>query len=421
LVSVRVLRRTLIAAAVLALGAPIGGAQTAGPVGTPAPAPPAIGLDEPGAWACEEVGVGVEWCRRRFAHLFDAPQSLSVLRVDLGQPGVHVRFAEAAHFADPTPALRLERTSDIAARTPAVAAVNGDFFDGFAHQGPLIIDGHVRSFAPTGHPQATASFGFDRRDEPRFWPKTTDGWTIPTDIAQAISGGPMLLQNGSPVSYAADDVFASARHPRTAVCTGANRTIDLVVADGRTPEAAGLSLPELATIMRALGCTAAMNLDGGGSSTMWIRGKPPMGVVNHPSDDRKFDVFGERAVGAAVLVVARDVIVSGIDEAAITRSTGAIEARWELPVYFSGVYKVFVRPVTPPASGGASRRVQIAIDKTTATVDLAGRAAGWVEAGSTTVTVREGLVPGPVWVPIVITSGSTGAMRVGAIRLVQQP
>jgi len=409
--------RVLIVAALLTLCAPIGGAQTPGPS---AALPPAIGLDEPGAWACEEVGVGVEWCHRRFAHLFEAPQSLSLLRVDLTQPGVRVRFAEAAHFSDATPALRLERTSDIAARTPAVAAVNGDFFDGFAHQGPLIIDGHVHSFAPTGHPQATASFGFDRHDAPRFWPKTADGWVIPTDIADAISGGPMLLQNGSAVTYAADDVFASARHPRTGVCGAKNRTIDLVVADGRTPEAAGLSLPELAAVMRALGCTSAMNLDGGGSSTMWIRGKPPTGVVSHPSDDRKFDVFGERAVGAAVLVIAPDVIVSGIDEATIARSTSATEARWALPVYFSGVYKVFVRP---GAARRAGERVEIEIGEKPAgavAIDLTGRDQGWVDVGTTSVTIHEGLVPGPVWVPIVLRSTSPGGMAVDAVRLVQQ-
>src|SRR5205814_8412393 len=114
-------------------------------------------------------------CHRQFGRLFDAPQSLAVLRVDLKRPHVRIRFAEAAHFSDPTPALRLERTSDIAARTAAIAAVNGDFFDSFVHQGPLIIDGHVRSFAPTGHPQAPASFGFDAHDEPRFWPNTNDG------------------------------------------------------------------------------------------------------------------------------------------------------------------------------------------------------------------------------------------------------
>jgi hypothetical protein len=283
----------------------------------------------------------------------------------------------------------------------------------------------VRSFAPKGHPQATASFGFDANDEPRFWPKTKDGWIIPTDIAHAISGGPMLLRGGAAVATADDDEFARNRHPRTGVCVASGRTIDLVVADGRTPEAAGLSLPELAAVMRAFGCTTAMNLDGGGSSTMWVRGKPPMGVVSHPSDDRRFDVFGERTVGTAVIVVAPDVIVSGIDEATIAPSSVAvasgfsrtIEARWELPIYFSGVYNVFVRRIAAPR---ADARLEIEIDKKPVAIDLTNRAAGWVEVGSTTVTVREGLVPGPVWVPIAIRSTSPGELAVDAVRLIQQ-
>jgi len=379
-------------------------------------ATPDLGLDQAAAWACEDVGVGVEWCHRQFARLFDAPQSLSLLRVDLKQPGVHIRFAEAAHFSDPTPALRLERTSDIAAPTKAVAAANGDFFDGFAHQGPLIVDGQVRSFAPKGHPHATASFGFDASDQPRFWPKTPDGWLIPTDIVHAISGGPMLLRDGAAVTSSGDDEFARNRHPRTSICVAPGRTIDLVVVDGRTPEAAGLSLPELAAVMRALGCTTAMNLDGGGSSTMWIRGKGPTGVVSHPSDDRRFDVLGERAVGTAIFVIASDVIVSGLDEATITHAA-VTEARWELPVYFTGVYNVFVRLV---AARGAGGRLEIEIDKKPVAIDLTDRAAGWVDVGSTTVTVREGLVPGPVWLPIVIRSTS-GPPAVDAVRLVQQP
>jgi hypothetical protein len=237
----------------------------------------------------------------------------------------------------------------------------------------------------------------------------------------------MLLRDGTAVTYSDDDEFARNRHPRTGVCVAPGRTIDLMVVDGRTPEAAGLSLPELAAVMRALGCTTAMNLDGGGSSTMWIRGKRPMGVVSHPSDDRRFDVFGERAVGTAVIVIAPDVIVSGLDEATITtsssvesgpsRTAGTTEARWELPVFFSGVYKVFVRPVATRAAGA---RLEIEVDKKPAAIDLTGRTAGWIEVGSTTVTVRDGLVPAPVWLPIVIRSTS-GALAVDAVRLVQQP
>ena len=159
---------------------------------------------------------------------------------------------------------------------------------------------------------------------------------------------------------------------------------------------------------------------------MWVRGKPPTGVVSHPSDDRRFDVFGERAVGTAVIVIAPDVIVAGMDEATITRSAAGADARWELPIYFSGLYNVFVRPAAAPRAG---ERLEIAIDKTPAApivLDPTRRDRNWVEVGSTAVTVREGLVPGPVWVAIVIRSASTGAivptsvMSVDAVRLVQQ-
>jgi exopolysaccharide biosynthesis protein len=68
----------------------------------------------------------------------------------------------------------------------------------------------------------------------------------------------------------------------------------LVVIDGRQPRwSVGASLGELARIMRDLGAVEAMNLDGGGSSTMWVEGE----VVNRPSDGT------ERKVTTAVLVL----------------------------------------------------------------------------------------------------------------------
>ncbi len=67
----------------------------------------------------------------------------------------------------------------------------------------------------------------------------------------------------------------------------------MLVADGRHINAQGFSLYELTKIMRWLGCTKAINFDGGGSSTLWVEGK---GVVNHPSDNAKWDNAGERKV-----------------------------------------------------------------------------------------------------------------------------
>ena len=89
--------------------------------------------------------------------------------------------------------------------------------------------------------------------------------------------------------------FVVSRHPRTAV--GFSRdssTLYLVTVDGRQARSAGMTLAELAATMRRLGAWQAMNLDGGGSTTMVVRGA----VVNSPSD-----TTGERAVGNALVVV----------------------------------------------------------------------------------------------------------------------
>jgi exopolysaccharide biosynthesis protein len=88
---------------------------------------------------------------------------------------------------------------------------------------------------------------------------------------------------------------AEVRHPRTAV--GFSRdssTLLLLTVDGRSENSGGMTLIELANVMRELGAWQAMNFDGGGSTTMVIDGK----VVNHPSETE-----GERAVGDALLVV----------------------------------------------------------------------------------------------------------------------
>jgi exopolysaccharide biosynthesis protein len=74
----------------------------------------------------------------------------------------------------------------------------------------------------------------------------------------------------------------------------------LVVVDGRFPgEAEGMSIAELTTLAEKLGLVEALNLDGGGSSTLWTL---PGGVLNHPCDNGQFDHVGQRIVPNAVVV-----------------------------------------------------------------------------------------------------------------------
>jgi exopolysaccharide biosynthesis protein len=83
------------------------------------------------------------------------------------------------------------------------------------------------------------------------------------------------------------------RHPRTALGWN-DEHFFLVVVDGRQEAlSVGMTYRELAALMRRLGCTHAMNLDGGGSSTLWLGGR----IMNSPSDGR------ERPVANSLIVI----------------------------------------------------------------------------------------------------------------------
>jgi hypothetical protein len=100
----------------------------------------------------------------------------------------------------------------------------------------------------------------------------------------AIGGGPVLLQNGEiKITNNEERKFAGkALHnhePRTAIGYTKNHKLIILVCEGRSANAAGLTLDQLAQIFKDLGCVEAINLDGGGSSCMLINGKE----TNHPS------------------------------------------------------------------------------------------------------------------------------------------
>lgn len=93
----------------------------------------------------------------------------------------------------------------------------------------------------------------------------------------AIGGGPALVQDGKPMQWTG---FIHMRHPRTAL--GWNKDhFFMVEVDGRQSNLSlGMTFPELANYLIKLGCTQAMNLDGGGSATFWALGA----VRNSPSE-----------------------------------------------------------------------------------------------------------------------------------------
>ncbi len=115
-------------------------------------------------------------------------------------------------------------------------------------------------------------------------------------LKEMISGHPLLVVNGAMANLDPTDPFTTARHPRTAIGVNSDTSaLYLITVDGRQATLSlGMDLFELADFMLRIGVYQGMNLDGGGSTTMAVRG----GIVNSPSD-----AGGERTVSNCLLVV----------------------------------------------------------------------------------------------------------------------
>jgi exopolysaccharide biosynthesis protein len=129
-------------------------------------------------------------------------------------------------------------------------------------------------------------------------PKKANAEKAKVDITNGI---PILVSNGKlDITWEQEKAsrsFAEIRHPRTAVAKLKDGKFLMMTVDGRQPGASvGMSLQELAEYLLSLGAVDAMNLDGGGSTTMYLDGK----VVNTPSDKE-----GERKIGDAIVVTLR--------------------------------------------------------------------------------------------------------------------
>lgn len=167
---------------------------------------------------------------------------------------------------------------------------------------PIPAGGFVLSFGGRSPPAPLTSLapGTPVELETRYTPANgrEEDWSAARDI---IGGAGLLARDGRFVdsweaeSFAAG--FAENRHPRTMIGNGPDGTVWLVAVDGRQPQlSAGMTLVELRELARSLELTNALNLDGGGSTTMWVKGQ----VVNSPSD-----AGGPREVGDALLVMRR--------------------------------------------------------------------------------------------------------------------
>jgi hypothetical protein len=242
----------------------------------------------------------------------DPPVSIHVVKIDLSDPRVSVHVARGG--ADPDgdgPWLTtLLPASEIAEREHYDIAINGDFFTAQDTKDPTGKNtGYVKgkAAAPVGTAMTDGQL-WHRAETTRPYLEITSSnqarlaeGELSDPIApaarQIVGGGQVIVRDGQAVAYTG--TFATVRHPRTgAGLDQAGTRLTLFVVDGRQPKlSVGMTLAELAEAMIRLGCDSAINLDGGGSTTLVYRHPrtQKLEVVNSPSDGQEravADVLG---------------------------------------------------------------------------------------------------------------------------------
>ena len=189
------------------------------------------------------------------------------------------------------------KTSETAANNHAILAVNGDYYGanttGYVIRNGVVYRDTVREDSSNGDLAIykDGSFKIIYEDQVSADQLVKDG------VVNLLAFGPSLVENGEIVVDTNSEVGQSmSSNPRTAIGIIDENHYIIIVSDGRTSESEGLSLYQMAEIMKSYGVKTAYNLDGGGSSTLYFNGQ----VINKPTTNG--NTISERSVSDIVYI-----------------------------------------------------------------------------------------------------------------------
>ncbi|KAB7528482.1 hypothetical protein F8C76_11505 [Flagellimonas olearia] len=197
-----------------------------------------------------------------------------------------------------------KNTSFLAQRANAKAAINGGFFNvekggsvTYSERNDSIVSLTCPPEVKWCMPEAmiNGAIVFTKDNQLILEPfKSETYYQDSNKESFVLRSGPFLIQDSK--KYIPESPFSEKRHPRS--CLGKTKNSVLLIAiNGRSEEADGMNFTEVQDFLLQLGCTDAINLDGGGSTTLWSKEK---GIVNYPTDKT-----GERPVANAILLAAK--------------------------------------------------------------------------------------------------------------------
>ncbi|MEG1187137.1 MAG: phosphodiester glycosidase family protein [Bacteroidales bacterium] len=246
-------------------------------------------------WSPKKIRPGVVHKHAPFKFLYGMPQNIHIIEV---APAGKRQSRLNLLVNEPPRTL-----SESARSVHAIAAINGSRFDKsngkslcFMKIGPDVID--TTSFGQLNG-RATGALRIDKKGNINLIPwdrQIENSWAEQNSVVMV--AGPLLIKDGEMCAFSqSDSVFIQERHPRSAIGITKDGSVLLVTADGYFPtHAVGMSIPELAYLMKMLGCKQALNLCGGAFTTMWVNHKDAVGVINMPSGNEVFDHSGEQPV-----------------------------------------------------------------------------------------------------------------------------
>jgi exopolysaccharide biosynthesis protein len=251
------------------------------------------------SWKKEKITPGVTLKTYGFNNLFGSNQNVSILEI---KPKKSLMLDLGYSEKELIPTSTFGKTAN------ALAALNGTFFDvknggsvDFIKSDGVVINQNrlEKNDERAGHQRSALVFNDGKLNIAKWnndplWENSLPGDDI-------MLTGPLLILDKQEEKLDSNS-FNKTRHPRTAVAITTNNRILLITVDGRNENSAGMSLFELSKLTKWLKSDDAINLDGGGSTALWINGYKGNGIVNYPTDNKKWDHEGERKVANVVLL-----------------------------------------------------------------------------------------------------------------------
>lgn len=269
-------------------------------------------------WTVDTLAKGYIWYNYTgFHENYNSNQTVNVLEIDLQNKEYSIEFVYTE---------KPDSLSAFAEKYDAIAGINGTYFEPDVSFVKTNNEINCEVGIPINHIRFwkhQAAVFYDEKKKKLEIKRGTNASYKKSPYPQIMSGAPLLIDNYNPVGidftghltnidinaldYEDYRRHQGVRHPRVAIAITGDRKVLLITVDGRWQTSQGMTAGELTRFLQSyFNPESVLNLDGGGSTSMWIKDRGAEShIVNYPTDNKCYDHFGQRMVNSAILIKKR--------------------------------------------------------------------------------------------------------------------